>query len=105
MLITLSPVRMSPAMILVRHGDVLIIDGEVFDFSALPEGAYLPPEAMNAPAFTSGVERVNGVLVFTLRLPHGANAPEATRFPEAILVTQDGPVTLPPYDEETPDGD
>ena len=30
--------------------------------------------------------------------PHGANAPEATRFPAPLTPTKDGPVDLPPTD-------
>jgi hypothetical protein len=37
-----------------------------------------------------------GVLTVPLILPHGGDAPEATRFP-APIDAGDGPVALPPY--------
>ncbi|MGX0876212.1 hypothetical protein ACSSV4_000887 [Roseovarius sp. MBR-154] len=104
MQITLSPSRRDTALELSRNGDTLTINGETFDFSPLPDGASLPTEAIGSDWFAGPVERVGGVLRLTLILPHGANAPEATRFPAPITLTGDGPVSLPPYEiEETDD--
>jgi hypothetical protein len=86
-----------------RSGDTLTIDGESFDFSGVPDGATLPAEAIASDWFPGPVERIVGVLHLTLRLSHGANAPESTRFPAPITLTQDGPVELPIYDEVTED--
>ncbi len=36
-------------------------------------------------------------------LPHGPDAPEATRFPEPISVKGDGPVDLPPWGPVEPE--
>jgi hypothetical protein len=50
---------------------------------------------------TGDVSRVSGEICLSLLLPHGANAPEETRFPAAYsipLIIADGPVPLPPYD-------
>ncbi|OWV58337.1 hypothetical protein CDZ98_15060, partial [Mameliella alba] len=46
MQITLSPVRREGRPTLERLGDALVIDGETFDFSGVPEGAQLPAEAV-----------------------------------------------------------
>lgn len=97
MKIILSPVRRDDALVLVRTGDVLTVNGEEFDFSALPEGSVLPVEAIASDWFAGPVERVDGALHVPLILPHGANTPEDTRFPEAITLMQDGPVALPAY--------
>jgi len=103
---------------LTRFGDTLKIDGKTVDFSAIPDGASYPlidlsldgdlqfdsagePRSLLPYPFASDVARVNGVLHLTLTLPHGANAPHATRFPATLILTMDGPVTLPPNDEET----
>ena len=100
MKLTFSPTRSDTAMELSRSGDVLTINGEVFDFSPLPEGATLPPEAIAGDWFAGPVERIGGTLHVALRLPHGTNAPQETLFPAPITLTGDGPVALPPYEME-----
>ena len=105
MQITLSPTRRDTPLSLSRNGDTLTLNGEVFDFSPLPEGATLPPEAIASDWFAGPVERVGGALRLTLVLPHGANAPQETLFPAPLTLTGNGPVALPPYELETPDAD
>ncbi|MBK5002996.1 hypothetical protein IAE37_005272 [Pseudomonas sp. S31] len=95
MIINLSPVRMDEELLANRKGDLLTLNGEVFDFGPLTEGATLPQAAVDCKWFAGPVERVDGALVMTLALPHGADAPETTRFPQPITVTADGPVSLP----------
>ncbi len=60
----------------------------------------VPRTAVACDWLSGDVTRVGGVLNLTLILPHGANAPHATRFPAPVTVTTDGPVPLPPYDAE-----
>lgn len=103
MLIRLSPVRHETQLALEVAGDVLTINGQPYDFSPVPEGGLLPREAVECEWLASDVERIDGEIHLTLILPHGAEAPEETRFPEPIHVTEDGPVALPPYDEEPTD--
>lgn len=98
MIIYLSPVRMDEGLSAERAGDLLYLNGEVFDFGALLEGATLPREAIDSRWFAGPVERIDGELVLTLLLPHGPNAPEATRFPQPIKMTNDGSIGLPLYD-------
>lgn len=95
MLITLSPVRMDETLTASLAGDTLTLNGEAFDFSQMPEGATLPAEAIASDHFAGPVERINGELHLTLRLPHGANPPQHVAFPQPIHVTEDGPVALP----------
>lgn len=66
-----APIDPSEALTIVRRGDVLTIDGERFDFSALPEGATLPAEAVKCDVLASDVTRINGQLVLTLMFPCG----------------------------------
>lgn len=99
MQINLSPMRGDAPLTLSRLGDVLTIAGEAFDFSALPDGATLPRDAVACPWLASDVERIAGEIVLTLILPHGARAPQATRFPDPIIDPPDGPVALPAYEE------
>lgn len=95
MQINLSPIRSDEPLVVSKSGDVLTINGEVFDFSPLPDGASLPAEAIDSTHFAGPVERIDGELHLTLRLPHGPNASEALRFPEPIEMTGDGPVPIP----------
>jgi hypothetical protein len=95
---TFSPLRHDTPLRLHRVGDVLTLNGEAFDFAPLPEGALLPAEAIESEWFAGPVERVDGELQVLLFLPHGPCAPEATRFPVPLTVTEDGPVPLPPHD-------
>lgn len=99
MKLNLMPTRTEERPTITRSGDTLTIDGEAFDFAGVTEGATLPAEAIASDWFTGPVERIGGVINLTLRLPHGPNAPVATRFPVPITLTQNGPVSLPAYDE------
>ena len=109
MFITLTPMRRDDSLTLHRAGDVLTVNGQVFDFSALPEGGLLPQAAVACDWLASDVERRDGVLHLTLILPHGpmaALAPpgaQALLFPAPLLLVEDGPVALPaPVATETP---
>ncbi|QYX54353.1 hypothetical protein K3F44_08690 [Pseudomonas sp. S07E 245] len=97
MIISLLPVRMDEELTLASNGDVLYVQGEAFDFSPLGEGETLPQGAVLSDWFPGEVSRINGELRLTLRLPWGPNAPESTRFPEPMIVSRSGPITLPIY--------
>jgi hypothetical protein len=103
MQINLTPTRGSAPLTLARSGDVLTIAGEAFDFSGIPDGATLPRAAVACPWLLSDVERIGGEIVLTLILPHGPAAPEATRFPAAIIDPPDGAVTLPDFGADVPE--
>lgn len=94
MIIKLSPVRMDEELQVEREGDRLYVDGEVFDFGPLIDGATLPAEAISSKWFEGQVGRVGSELQLTLVLPHAADAPHAARFP-ADLYPRDGQVQLP----------
>ncbi|HEX9857223.1 MAG TPA: hypothetical protein VGA75_02635 [Paracoccaceae bacterium] len=100
MRISFTPMRQDTPLTLARRGDVLVVNGVDYDFSGIPEGATLPRDAVAGGWLASDIERVAGVLHLTLILPHGPRAPEATRFPQPVTLTTDGPVALPPYDAE-----
>ncbi|WP_421362917.1 hypothetical protein [Agrobacterium rosae] len=84
-------------MNLQKRGDTLLINGKAFDPSAydasLPQNSWIVGEPT----------QLKDSWYVTIILPHAASAPRATRFPEAIIVSADGPVELPPY--EGPDED
>ena len=105
MKITLSPTRTDTPLIVSRAGDTLTLNGEAFDFGPLEEGETLPADAIYSEWITGDVTRTDGALHITLRLPHGANAPEETRFPEPIIDPPDGEIALPPHSNPEPEDD
>ncbi|GGG77478.1 hypothetical protein GCM10011415_27970 [Salipiger pallidus] len=101
MKIILSPIRLDTQLELSKSGDTLTINGEVFDFIDVPAGATLPRAAITCDWIAGDVTRDEaGVLTVPVVLPHGADAPEETRFPEPLVDVADGPVELPPYNAE-----
>jgi len=91
--INLSPIRSDEQQPTVTYtAPVLTVNGTDYSLSDLPDGATAQHPVLGT------VSRTGDDYEVTLSLPHGANAPVETRFPEPIEVTQDGPVTLPPYD-------
>lgn len=98
--IKLSPIRNDTALTLHRAGDVLTINGIAYDLSGIPEGATLPRAAVACDWLGSDIERIGGALHLTLLLPHGANAPEAARFPAPIINPANGDIALPPHSLE-----
>lgn len=100
-----TPVRRDEALAITKQGDALTINGEVFDFTPLPEGATLPRDAVACDWLASDVERISGEIHLTLLLPHGADAPEATRFPQPVAMAGDGPVPVPLHSNPQPEAE
>lgn len=103
MKIKLSPVRMDEQLNASVIGDTIIINGLGFDFSPLQESEILPAAACNCSWISGDITRANGEICLTLILPHGAIAPQETRFPTAFyepMTVTDGLVPLPPYDAD-----
>jgi len=102
MQLTFSPVRGDTPLALSRKGDTLTGNGVTLDFSSLPSGATLPATAIDCEWIAGDVTRPDGLLTVPVTLPHGADAPRETRFPEPVTLTGDGPVDLPPYENPQP---
>lgn len=98
MIIKLSPVRSDAQLSVFRLGDMLTINNVALDLARLPEGASLPASAVGSAFMHDPIERHNGKLIVTLRLPHAADATESTRFPVDIVDPAAGPVQLPGQD-------
>jgi len=98
--ITFSPRRDDRRPAITWQGDVLTVDGEDFDFGALPEGAHLPGKAI-ASEWIGPVRRAGGQLYVTLVLPHGADAPPEARFPGPLQLNTPGPVPMPLQESRT----
>lgn len=93
--ITLNPQRRSDVLAVIKSGDTLTINGDIFDFSPLLDGATLPAEAIGCPWIVGPVERIGGELHVTLMLPHGPNPPKHVAFPAPIINPPDGELELP----------
>lgn len=100
MKIYLSPASMGEQLIAGVSGDTITLNGVALDLSPLLEGEVLPGAAVSNIWVTGDIRRIAGEIHLTLRLPHGANAPDETCFPAAYEVPMtvlDGEVPLPPY--------
>lgn len=101
MKINLSPVSVNgqsfpPPLELEKRGDVLIINGEPFDFSPMEEGDALPRTAVNSYWFMNDIYRSGGEIELTVMLPLPTNYSQEQAFPAPLVVNEDGPVSLPP---------
>lgn len=101
MKIKLSPVRSDNEPLAASvEGDVITVNGTAYDLSPLEASEELPA---TEPFAGSIIRDADGVIHLTLMMPHGANAPEETRFPAAFAEAMDidsGNIPVPPYDEE-----
>lgn len=95
MIIHFSPVRRDGTLQLAREGDTITINGDAFDFSALPDGATIAAENSPSPWITGPIERIGGKIHLTFLLPHGPNPPQAVAFPEPLVDPADGELELP----------
>jgi hypothetical protein len=93
--IELCPQRREDPLDVTRTGDALTINGHVFDFSELPDGATIPASEVPCEWIAGPVERIAGSVRLTLILPHGPSPSRAVAFPVAIVDPPDGPVALP----------
>lgn len=99
MKINLSPSRRDDTLTVEKNGDRLRINGELFNFNPVPEGATIKAGDIPCEWICSDVTRINGEIELTLILPHGANPSEAVAFPSALEDVQDGVFALP-FDPE-----
>lgn len=95
MKINLIPVGRPETLEVIRIGDVLNINGEVFDFSPIGEGDTLPTTAITSTWFMDKVERLNGELELTLILPLPSNYSQEQAFPVPLENVPDGAVAFP----------
>ncbi|WP_353231859.1 hypothetical protein [Pseudomonas helleri] len=95
MKIFMSPQRRDDTVSYQRSGDVIIVNGEAFDFSKVEEGDVLPREAIKSEWFSGRVTRVNGELELNLILPNPWNYSQAQAFPSLMRITKNGLLDLP----------
>ncbi|MCG6114158.1 MAG: hypothetical protein MEQ84_03075 [Mesorhizobium sp.] len=90
--IQLMPQRRDDRLHLEKRGTTLLFNGEVFDPSTYDEFSSHIDWIVGLP------EAIENGWSVTIVLPHGWPAPRATRFPDLIEISADGPVELPPYE-------
>lgn len=95
MWILFSPQRREDIATYLISGELIIVNGEPFDFSKIEEGDVLPKEAIKSEWFSGGVTRINGELQLRLILPNPWNYSQAQAFPSPIRVTKNGLLDLP----------
>ena len=104
MKIKLSPTRMDEQLAASVSGDSITVNGTRINFGPLLNGETLPNEAINNKWIAGDAHRIDGEIHLTLALPHGATAPQETRFPAAYdvpMTVSSGAVPLPPYNDQT----
>ena len=95
MKISFVPQRNDNALTVSKAGDVLTINGEVFDFSSLPDGATLLDGDVPCEWITRPITRVEGQLQLSLILPHGPNPSVEILLAPPLINPPDGPVAIP----------
>ena len=79
-----------------KRGDVLILNGEEFDFTPLLEGSTLPVKAISSEWFIGDATRTEGVVTIHLRYPIPANFSPEQATPTDLIDIPDGQVAFPP---------
>lgn len=97
MKITLKPQVCESRPSYEKDGDALIIGGDRFDFSPLPDGAILPEEAINSRWFPEDIKRVDGELQVTLIVPFSPWQRDVLGERLVIENPADGPLQLPEF--------
>ncbi|MBV6634428.1 MAG: hypothetical protein KI788_00805 [Mameliella sp.] len=89
--IVFAPVRREGELVLERQGNSLIANGTAYDL------AVLAAEESDSPGagWVQSVRLTDEGLEATVLLPHGAEAPEAVRFPAPVVVEVDGVIAVP----------
>lgn len=95
MRIELVPARWDDALVIEKSGDALTVNGEVFDFSQMPDDSTLPAGAVSSRWFFGPVEKRDGELMLKMVMPIPANFSPEQAFPADLVAVPDGPVRLP----------
>lgn len=82
-------------LLLEKTGDRLRINGELFNFDTLPDGATIPEGVIPCADIIGPVERIDGEIHITLKLPHSKLPERSQSFPEPLVDVPDGVVDVP----------
>jgi hypothetical protein len=95
MKINLTPQRREQSLEVVKLGNTLKLNGELFDFTPMSEGDTLPASAIASNWFFGTVDKIDGEIELTLFLPLPKNFSTEQAFPLPLVDVPDGPVTFP----------
>jgi hypothetical protein len=95
MIIKLVPQIRNDTLQVTKVGNTLVVNGEIFDFSLMTEGATLPRSAIRAEWFVGDVDMEQGELVLTMLLPIPWNYSPEQALPSDLVDVPDGAVALP----------
>lgn len=95
MKIILVPQRREQSLEVVKLGNTLALNGEIFDFSPMSEGDTLPASAISSEWFFDKVHNVDGEIELTLFLPLPENFSPEQAFPLPLTDVPDGLVVFP----------
>jgi hypothetical protein len=95
MQVLLSPQRRDDSLVVVKDGGKLRINGDLFSFISLPDGATIPAGEIPCEWIVGPVERIDGEINLTLVLPHGPNPSPAVAYPTPLVDPPDGALALP----------
>lgn len=93
--IKFSPQRRDDELVVIKNGDKLRINGELFSFVSLPDGATIPSGAVPCEWIVGPVDRIDGEIHLTLLLPHGPDPSRNVAFPEPLFSPPDGKLAIP----------
>lgn len=93
--ITFSPVEGSQEFEANVDGDVIVVNGQSFDFGPLKAGQRLPVSAIDSPYFLGPVTRLDsGDIQLTLRSPFTFGDSDNVAYPNPVHITK-GAVVFP----------
>lgn len=95
MRIKLQANRCDDTLEVIKNGNILVVNGEAFDFSPMSDGDTLPYTAITSDWFPADVQYVGGELVVTLKLPNPWNYSPEQAFPVDLIDVPDGMVIFP----------
>jgi len=87
--INFSPQRNDKIVSVIKLGDILTVDGIMYNFNLINDGDTLPMEAVECEWIDSDVERINGEIELTLVRTYIEDTHENC-FPEPIFDASDG---------------
>lgn len=89
--VSLSPQYSSNVLKLEKSGDILKINGTPYDFSILNDGDEIPADAIDNDVIVGGITKDNGFVNIRILMPYNElDAPEHIRFPQPVLLAEDG---------------
>lgn len=89
--ISLSPQYSENTLELEKSGSILKINGIPYDFSSLNDGDEIPADAIDNDVIVGSITKDNGVVNLTILMPYNdIDAPEHIRFPQPVLLAEDG---------------